>query len=77
MPIVSVCVENLSKPELGKIVEQLNEFWAYTERVTKEELLDKIPITYQNITSHHEGLVEKIDQALFGIRINNNYSVRS
>ena len=32
---------------IGKMAEQLNELWAYAEAVTKEELLDKTPITYQ------------------------------
>ncbi len=53
---------------IGKMAEQLNELWAYAEAVTKEELLDKTPITYQDITSEQlEGLVDKIDQALQGV----------
>lgn len=53
---------------IGKMAEQLNELWAYAEQVTKEELLDKTPITHQDITSDQiEGLVEKIDQALSGV----------
>ena len=55
---------------IGKMAEQLNELWAYAEQVTKEELLDKTPITYQDITSQQiEGLVEKIDQALSDVEI--------
>lgn len=53
---------------IGKMAEQLNELWAYAEAVTKEELLDKTPLTYQDITSEQlEGLVDKIDQALHGV----------
>lgn len=55
---------------IGKMADQLNELWAYAEAVTKEELLDKTPITYQDITSKQiEGLVEKIDQALSEVDI--------
>ena len=45
-----------------KMADQLNELWSYAEQVTKDELLDKTPITYQDITSKQiEGLVEKIE----------------
>lgn len=50
---------------IGKIADQLNELWAYAEGVTKEELLYRTPITYQDITSVKiEGLVQRIDEAL-------------
>ena len=55
---------------ITKIAEQLNELWDYAENVTKQELADKTPITYQDITSDKiEDLVDKIDQALDGIEI--------
>jgi hypothetical protein len=50
------------------MADQLNQLWAYAEATTKEELLDKTPITHQDITSDQlEGLVDKIDQALQGV----------
>lgn len=55
---------------IGKMAEQLNELWNYAEQVTKEELLDKTPISYQDISSDQiEDLVGKIDQALQGVKI--------
>lgn len=48
-----------------RIARQLNELWEYAQAVTKDELLDKTPITYQDITSDKiEGLISQIGQAL-------------
>lgn len=50
---------------IGKIADQINELWSYAEGVTKEELTDRTPVTYQDITSDKiEELVDKIDDAL-------------
>lgn len=55
---------------IEKMAEQLNELWAYAEHVTKEELLDKTPVTSQDITSDQiDDLVNKIDQALEDVKI--------
>lgn len=34
---------------ISQIAEQLEEIWKYTESVTKQELRDSAPVTYQNI----------------------------
>lgn len=48
-----------------KIAEQLNELWDYAESVCKEELSDRAPITYQDISSDKiADLVSQIDTAL-------------
>lgn len=53
-----------------RIAKQLNELWAYAQAVTKDELMDKSPITYQDITSDKiEGLISQIDQALSGVDV--------
>lgn len=50
-----------------KIAEQLNELWAYAEQVCKDELHDRVPLTYQDISSEKiEGLVEEIEKSLEG-----------
>jgi len=35
---------------IGRIAEQINELWAYAESVTKQELQDTAPVTYQDAT---------------------------
>lgn len=48
-----------------KIAEQLNELWAYAESVCKEELTDRAPINYQDVSSETiEKLVTDIEQTL-------------
>ena len=48
-----------------KIAEQINELWAYADSVCHEELSDRAPVTYQDISSDKiEGLVDQIDIAL-------------
>lgn len=43
---------------LSRIAEQLEEIWQYAESVTKQELRDSAPLTYQDITP------EKVEKAL-------------
>lgn len=53
-----------------RIARQLNELWDYAQVVTKDELLDKTPITYQDITADKiDGLISQIDQALSGVDV--------
>lgn len=52
---------------IGRIADQINELWAYAESVTKQELLDTAPVTYQDVTPEKVvELVERIEQALEG-----------
>ena len=34
---------------ISRITEQLEDIWQYTESVTKQELRDSAPVTYQDI----------------------------
>ena len=43
---------------ISKIAEQLEEIWQYAESVTKQELRDSAPLTYQDI------IPEKVEKAL-------------
>jgi transposase len=53
---------------IGRIADQINELWAYAESVTKQELMDTAPITYQDVTPEKVvELVERIEQALDGV----------
>ena len=53
---------------ISKISEQLEEIWRYTESVTKQELRDSAPITYQDITPEKvEKALCQIDDALNGV----------
>jgi transposase len=52
---------------IGRIADQINELWAYAESVTKQELMDTAPVTYQDVTPEKVvELVERIEQALDG-----------
>ena len=53
---------------ISRIAEQLEEIWQYAESVTKQELRDSAPITYQDITSEKvEKALCQIDDALNGV----------
>jgi len=53
---------------IGRIADQINELWAYAESVTKQELMDSAPVTYQDVTPEQVvELVERIEQALDGV----------
>lgn len=53
---------------IGRIADQINELWAYAESVTKQELMDTAPVTYQDVTPEKVvELVERIEQALDGV----------
>lgn len=55
---------------IGRIADQINELWAYAESVTKQELLDTAPVTYQDVTPEKVvELVECIEQALDGVEV--------
>lgn len=50
-----------------KIAEQLNELWAYADSVCREEMEDRAPITYTDISSDKiASLVNDIDSKLKG-----------
>ena len=40
---------------ISRIAEQLEEIWRYAESVTKQELRDSAPVTYQDITPREGG----------------------
>jgi len=49
----------------GKIAEEINELWAYAESVTKQELLQEVPLLPEDISSEKvREVVEKIDETL-------------
>ena len=53
---------------ISRIAEQLEEIWQYAESVTKQELRDSAPITYQDITPEKvEKALCQIDDALNGV----------
>jgi transposase len=53
---------------IGKIAEQINELWDYAESVTKQELRDTTPMTYQEVTPEKvEQAVAMIESALEGV----------
>ena len=53
---------------ISRIAEQLEEIWRYAESVTKQELRDSAPITYQDITPEKvEKALCRIDDALNGV----------
>lgn len=53
---------------IGRIADQINELWVYAESVTKQELMDTAPVTYQDVTPEKVvELVERIEQALDGV----------
>lgn len=53
---------------IGRIAHQINDLWAYAESVTKQELLDTAPVTYQDVTPEKVvELVERIEQSLEGV----------
>lgn len=53
---------------ISGIAEQLEEIWQYAESVTKQELRDSAPVTYQDITPEKvEKALEQIDDALNGV----------
>jgi transposase len=43
---------------IGKIADQINDLWSYAESVTKQELRDSAPMTYQEVTP------EKVEEAV-------------
>lgn len=48
-----------------KIAQQVNELWQYAEQITKDELQDSTPISYDDISSDKIlGIVNQIDSAL-------------
>ena len=52
---------------ISRIAEQLEEIWRYAESVTKQELRDSAPLTYQDITPEKvEKAIGQIHQALEG-----------
>ena len=52
---------------ISRIAEQLEEIWRYAESVTKQELRDSAPVTYQDITPEKvEKALGQIHQALEG-----------
>ena len=52
---------------ISRIAEQLEEIWRYAESVTKQELRDSAPLTYQDITPEKvERALEQIHEALEG-----------
>ena len=53
---------------ISRIAEQLEEIWQYAESVTKQELRDSAPLTYQDITPEKvEKALGQIDDALNGV----------
>lgn len=53
---------------ISKIAEQLEEIWKYAESVTKQELRDSAPVSYQDITPEKvERSLRQIDEALDGV----------
>lgn len=53
---------------IGKIADQINELWDYAESVTKQELRDTAPMTYQDVSAEKVvEAVERIEQALDGV----------
>ena len=53
---------------ISRIAEQLEEIWQYAESVTKQELRDSAPVTYQDITPEKvEKALGQIDDALNGV----------
>ena len=40
---------------ISRMAEQLEEIWRYAESVTKQELRDSAPVTYQDITPREGG----------------------
>ena len=53
---------------ISGIAEQLEEIWQYAESVTKQELRDSAPVTYQDITPEKvEKALGQIDDALNGV----------
>ena len=53
---------------ISRIAEQLEEIWQYAESVTKQELRDSAPLTYQDITPEKvEKALCQIDDALNGV----------
>ena len=53
---------------ISRIAEQLEEIWQYAESVTKQELRDSTPVTYQDITPEKvEKALCQIDDALNGV----------
>jgi len=50
---------------INRIADQINQLWAYAESVTKQELLDTAPITYQEVTPQKvEEVIERIQEVL-------------
>lgn len=55
---------------IGRIADQINDLWAYAESVTKQELLDTAPVTYQDVTPEKVvELVERIEKSLEGVEV--------
>ena len=53
---------------ISRIAEQLEEIWRYAESVSKQELRDSAPVTYQDITTEKvEKALGQIDDALKGV----------
>ena len=53
---------------ISRIAEQLEEIWQYAESLTKQELRDSAPVTYQDITPEKvEKALGQIDDALNGV----------
>jgi transposase len=55
------------KTRKEKILEQIETLWAYAEQVTKEELMDTRPVSYEEVTPEKiAAIVEQINEALKG-----------
>jgi hypothetical protein len=53
-----------------KILEEINRIWEYTELVSKEELMDTRPTSYEEVTSDKvQETVDKINEALKGQQV--------
>lgn len=53
---------------ISRIAEQLKEIWQYAESVTRQELRDSAPVTYQDITPEKvEKALGQIDDTLKGV----------
>jgi transposase len=54
----------------ARIEEQLKELWAYAERLTKEELKDKAPQSFEPVSARQVNqIINRIDKALEGKEI--------
>lgn len=58
---------NAIKTQKEKMAKQLEELWAYTERIAKEELADNKPVEFSEISPEKVAdTIAKIDEALAG-----------